>query len=963
MNPTKNCGKSPLSRIQRSAVWCAACIAVVMASTAFAQSVDSLTPIISPNDKREYRYLELSNELRVLLVSDEAADKAAASLDVNVGSADDPTDRAGLAHFLEHMLFLGTEKYPDPAEYQAFISQHGGGHNAYTSAEHTNYFFDVDASHLEPALDRFSQFFVAPLFTEQYVDRERNAVHSEYKAKIKHPYRREMDVYREIASSRHPMAKFSVGNLDTLADRGDDKVRDALLAFYDDYYSASNMTLVVLGRESLDELQRMVVGRFEQVVNRETKVHISGSDLFHSNFLPARVRIKPEKDVRRLSLVFPIPSADQYYREKPLSYLGSILGHEGKGSLFSLLKELGWAEGLSAGGGLGGRNQGTFNISIQLTQAGYDNQTKVAATVFRMIKNLRQAGVESWRFDEQKNLSEVAFRFAEKGEAMQVVSRLSNQMHRYPVEDIIRGAYAYDEFRPRLIRRYLKYLKPDNVLWVVTAPEVETDALSKLYSTPYAIDRLRYEVAAVPKADLDKLQLPERNSFIPNRLQVKSPPSMEQLAELPQLIRKENGVEVWFKQDTQFNVPRATINIRAYSPVVGQSVKSAAMTHLYAALANDSLNEFAYPAALAGLSFGVSANSRGMDLDISGYNDRQGLLLNRMLSTLDRGRFRQERFDAVREELVRSWRNQVTLTPYEQLFKKLPQVLYAPLWGEQQMADALEQVSLIDLRRFGEQLWKGSRVQALLHGNLYRQEALKLATLIGHKLHAAKDDESELVLPAARIMKIDEQQLHYHLPVAHRDVAAMFYQQAMGVTNEDRAHMLMIRQLAKSPFFHELRTEKQLGYIVFVSGMGLKDVSGNVFVVQSPSASLPRVMGEIRDFMLRSAGNVDNFEQQRQALLSSLLESPKNLRGQSARYWSEIVANNSEFRRRSDLIDAVKLVTPESLEQYSNRLFSSAAGLWLSAGDEGTLLELKGFPAAVEAVDQLKASHPFYEFP
>lgn len=959
----KVCGNSSLSLSQLPLVWCAVLLTVLATCSAFAQSIDRLAPIISPNDQREYRYLELNNELRVLLVSDEAADKAAASLDVNVGSADDPVDRAGLAHFLEHMLFLGTEKYPDPAEYQAFISQHGGGHNAYTSSEHTNYFFNVDAAHLDPALDRFSQFFVAPLFTEQYVDRERNAVHSEYKAKIKHPYRREMDVYREIVSPRHPMSKFSVGNLDTLADRDDDNVRDALLTFYEDYYSASNMTLVVLGRESLDELQQMVVGRFEQVANRDTRESISGSALFHSNFLPARVQIKPEKDERRLSLMFPIPSADQYYREKPLSYLGSILGHEGKGSLFSLLKELGWAEGLSAGGGLGGRNQGTFNISIQLTQAGYDNQTKVVAIVFRMIQNLRQSGVESWRFEEQRNLSEMAFRFAEKGEAMHVVSRLSNQMHRYPVKDIIRGAYAYDEFRPRLIKRYLKYLKPDNVLWVVTAPEVETDTLSKLYSTPYSVNRLRYEVAVVAKADLDKLQLPERNSFIPNRLQVKSPPSMEQLAELPQLIRKENGVEVWFKQDTQFNVPRSTINIRAYSPVVGQSVESAAMTHLYAALVNDSLNEFAYPAALAGLSFGVSANSRGIDLDISGYNDRQGLLLNRMLSTLDRGRFQQERFDAVRKELIRSWRNQVTLTPYEQLFKKLPQVLYAPLWGEQEMAAALEQASLIDLRRFGEQLWNGTRVQALLHGNLYRQEALKLATLINHKLHAPADDESQMVLPPARVMKIGEQRMHYHLPVAHRDVAAIFYQQAMATKVEDRAHMLMIRQLAKSPFFHELRTEKQLGYIVFVSGMGLKDVSGNLFVVQSPSASLPRVMGEIRDFMLRSAGNVDNFEQQRQALLSSLMESPKNLREQSSRYWSEIVANNSEFNRRSDLIDAVKAVTPETLAHYSTQLFSSKAGLWLSAGDEGALLELEGFPAAVETVDKLKSSHPYYEFP
>ncbi|GAL28264.1 protease III precursor [Vibrio variabilis] len=77
---------------------------------------------ISPNDNRSYRYLTLNNELRVLLIQDEQAQKSAAALAVNVGHFDDPSDREGLAHYLEHMLFLGTEKYPKVGEFQSFIS-------------------------------------------------------------------------------------------------------------------------------------------------------------------------------------------------------------------------------------------------------------------------------------------------------------------------------------------------------------------------------------------------------------------------------------------------------------------------------------------------------------------------------------------------------------------------------------------------------------------------------------------------------------------------------------------------------------------------------------------------------------------------------------------------------------------------------------------------------------------------
>jgi insulysin len=226
----------------------------------------------SENDQRQYRYITLANNLKVLLISDPAAEKSAAALSVNIGANQNPIEREGLAHFLEHMLFLGTQKYPEPGEYQAFIAQHGGTYNAYTAAENTNYFFEIDNSKLEPALDRFAQFFIAPLFNADYVERERNAVHSEYVAKLKDDARREWDVYRELMNPEHPSAKFSVGNHVTLADRGEASVRTDLLNFYRRYYAAHLMNLVVMGRESLEQLETLVATRFVQVAEHDVEL-------------------------------------------------------------------------------------------------------------------------------------------------------------------------------------------------------------------------------------------------------------------------------------------------------------------------------------------------------------------------------------------------------------------------------------------------------------------------------------------------------------------------------------------------------------------------------------------------------------------------------------------------------------------------------------------------------------------
>src|SRR4051794_7032708 len=110
------------------------------------------TPIISPNDKRSYKHVTLSNKLSCLLVSDPEADKSAASVTVHVGAIQDPKNRPGLAHFLEHMLFMGTDKFPDQNDYGNYVTGNSGSNNAYTSYLDTNYFFDISNKAFEGGL-------------------------------------------------------------------------------------------------------------------------------------------------------------------------------------------------------------------------------------------------------------------------------------------------------------------------------------------------------------------------------------------------------------------------------------------------------------------------------------------------------------------------------------------------------------------------------------------------------------------------------------------------------------------------------------------------------------------------------------------------------------------------------------------------------------------------------------------
>lgn len=253
----------PLAAAALTAVDASAASALAGAPRAVRTRVfDVRKPVL---ELRSFRALLLPNGLRVLLASDPAAERAAAALCVRAGYFDDPAAVPGLAHFCEHMLFLGTRKFPAEDSFDSLINSAAGANNAYTASETTCYFFDVDAPRIGEALDRFSQFFVkdGPLFTPSATARELNAIESEHSKNLQADSWREQEVLKLIsaqlsspahasaagsgafsarprataAATPHPYAKFGTGNKRTLSDgplaAGVD-VRKALLSYHHD---------------------------------------------------------------------------------------------------------------------------------------------------------------------------------------------------------------------------------------------------------------------------------------------------------------------------------------------------------------------------------------------------------------------------------------------------------------------------------------------------------------------------------------------------------------------------------------------------------------------------------------------------------------------------------------------------------------------------------------------------------
>ena len=135
-------------------------------------------------DNRIFNGGQLDNGIKFSIVNDSHLEKSFVSICLKVGSFSDPIGYEGLSHFLEHMLFMGSKKYPNEAHYFSRLNELGGFSNAYTDVMETVYYFNVYDNGLEEIFDIFSRFFIDPLFDINSVTREINAVNSEHMKNI-----------------------------------------------------------------------------------------------------------------------------------------------------------------------------------------------------------------------------------------------------------------------------------------------------------------------------------------------------------------------------------------------------------------------------------------------------------------------------------------------------------------------------------------------------------------------------------------------------------------------------------------------------------------------------------------------------------------------------------------------------------------------------------------------------------
>lgn len=428
--------------------------------------------------------------------ADDGLRDAAAALVVGVGSMYDPPEAQGLAHFLEHMLFMGTEKYPQENAYDAFLSKHGGSDNAYTEIEYTVYHLEIPQEKLFPALDMFAQFFINPLMKEDAVERELNSIESEFQLSKNNDQCRLQQLQCHTAGTQ-PFCKFSWGNLQSLKEtpaKHGVNVMQLLRRFYDQYYFAANMRLVVIGAFSLDELQRRVEKSFsaippapreppafEMTYNHAGTWDATLDTVMSRNPLPMPksslqkiYRLIPVLDRHSLSITWQIPPQLSQWRAKPCDFLAHLLGHEAKGSILASLKKKSLVTSCYAGVGSEGveyaSSHALFVVNCSLSEEGMNHWQDIVQEVFAYIGMLRylcdNGQLPEWINDELKLTHAVSYQYSDEENPQEFVERIADRLAPHfntPAERLLDCRDLFFDYDEGAIKDLLdNYLTPSN---------------------------------------------------------------------------------------------------------------------------------------------------------------------------------------------------------------------------------------------------------------------------------------------------------------------------------------------------------------------------------------------------------------------------------------------------------------------------------------------------------------------
>lgn len=509
-------------------------------------------------------------------------------------------------------------------------------------------------------------------------------------------------------------------------------------------------------------------------------------------------------------------------------------------------------------------------------------------------------------------MADVDFKFKQKTPASRFTSKISSVMQKpLPREWLLSGQSRLRTFDADVISEGLQRLRPDNFRMTIVSRDFpgDWDRQERWYGTEHKSEKIPEdflaELSRITGSDLkdgmSALHLPHKNNFIPTKLEVEKKETREP-AVAPRILRNDGIARTWYKKDDTFWVPKANLIVSCRNPIIYATAENAVKAKLFTDLVRDALEEYSYDAEIAGLQYSVSIDTRGLFIEVSGYNDKLSVLLEQVLITMRDLEIKDDRFDIVKERLSRGYRNWELQQPFTQVGDYVTWLTTEHDYVVEQLEYELPGVTAEATRLFHKQLMAQLHIEAYVHGNLYREDALKLTDMIESiiKPRILPRDQwpilRSLVFPPGSNYLFKKRLsdpaninhcIEYHLHIGAKGDRVI------------RAKTQLLDQILHEPAFDQLRTKEQLGYVVFSGLRAGQTTYGFRFIIQSERVP-EHLEFRIDSFLMAQASALADmseveFESHKRSVVNKRLEKLKNLDQETGRHWTQISNEYFDF--------------------------------------------------------------------
>lgn len=872
---------------------------------------------------RQTAKIRLCNGLEAFLISDPGADQSSAALAVGAGSWLDPKEYPGTAHFLEHLLFLGNEAYPEEDAFMGYVQSNGGGVNAYTSTDRTVYIFSTNNNAFEGALDRFSHFFIDPLFNPSGVGRELHAVDQENSKNIQNDSWRWWMILKETGNQESPNATFNTGNAQTLGQIPPSEVRK----WWMEHYSADQMHLVIYSNQSIDELKKLAVSKFGLIEKRLVDDQIGYVPILSNRQKGHIIYVEPVRDVRDLTLVWEMPTwAVTDMPAKFPQLVAYTLSSGADNSLKALLREKGLADDASASSMRLSQENALFTLSVDLTEAGVQNVSEVIDDCFSAIERLKQDGIPPYIFDELGKMAQTEYAWQTRQGAYSYAQSIAGEMLYEPLATYPSQTLFFKQYNPEKIRTFARTLSPESCLFTLTAsPDltgVEPEKTEKWLGGRYAVRP--FDTNGLTLAAVNQIGLPKPNPYIPEKIQV----AVKTDQAIPDLIVNDSFGTAYYTSAPDFQVPDVSMMLAFKSPLIDGTPRYSALLDLYIMTLKEQLTSPIFYASVAGIDAAVSTQDLSLTFMLSGFSNKAPTLLSELTQAAKNVKPTENDFVRLKNSLKTNYINQQNAMPFMQANQLMASAIYNDAPTPESLQKSLENITYEDFNEFADKLFQKTYLEALFAGNISQDETASLWENISTTFSGRPYPKNAQLQKQVFLLNKDSGPYAIPADTPMQGNAVILLIEQGDMTYKSRAAQEILGTALSDDFFKTLRTKQQTGYIARGWKRNVSDQLLQYFGVQSATHSPDDLLSRFELFLenfvkdFSSEFSKERFAEVKNGVITTLTNPPTNLDDYASRQFAFAYKHDADFEYLDNIAKAAESITYDEIRQYAIEFFS-----------------------------------------